>query len=154
MVFAREEWISSQAWGLSLGSSKLTEAQSWHHGLMLGTCGWSPTSPQLFSTWCDRGLVLIQRLFGRTMVRVWFPGGRVALSGGRHSGLWYRLCQISWGMSGKSSSQIVSMSGVEEMFSSVLRPLVENGGVRLLCFIYTGFQCSYKLGGPKSNLLH
>lgn len=129
------------------GVFQVERPKAWHHGLLLGTHGWSPTSPQLISTWSDKGLMLILRLFGRTMVTVWFSGGHVALRGGRNSVLWCRLCQTSWGMLGKSGSPLVSLSGVEEIFSSIL----EKEEVWLLCFIYTGLQCSYKLGGPCTN---
>lgn len=40
-------------------------------------------APQLFSTCCDRGLMLIQEPSGRAVVRAWFGGGKVALTGRR-----------------------------------------------------------------------
>lgn len=56
-----EEGVSSQVWGLKLGSPRWRGAQSWHHSLMVGTQEWSSTcAPWLWSTWCDRGLILIQ----------------------------------------------------------------------------------------------
>lgn len=45
------------------------------------------------------------------MVRVGFSGGHGALTGGRNSGLWYRLCQTGRGTLGRSSSQLLSEWG-------------------------------------------
>lgn len=56
-----EEGVSSQVWGLKLGSPRWRGAQSWHHSLMVGTQEWNSTCvPWLWSTWCDRGLILFQ----------------------------------------------------------------------------------------------
>lgn len=45
---------------------------------------------------------IYSKWFGRTMVRVWFSGSHVALTGGRNSGLWCRFCQTGRGMLGQA----------------------------------------------------